>query len=171
MKKINLIFLTFLFCFSSFVVWSETIEDLVQRNKIYYKKFSDTPFTGKISGKKKGSSKAYTTQGFLKNGKKEGTWYKFFQGKKLMSQGDFRNGKKEGSWIEYHFDGQLFFKGNFNKDKQEGFWERYWWNGQLKRKGHYHNGKKEGNWISYNSEGQVNTEVTGIYKNDKKISD
>jgi hypothetical protein len=40
---------------------SEAMGDLVYREGLYYKKFSDVPFTEKITGKK---------QGAFKNGKK-----------------------------------------------------------------------------------------------------
>ena len=38
----------------SFPSWSETLtmDDLVERNDLYYKKFTNVPFTGEISGKK-----------------------------------------------------------------------------------------------------------------------
>ena len=46
MKRINT-FLTILFIsLLSSPSWSETIDDLVERNGIYYKKFTDVPFTG-----------------------------------------------------------------------------------------------------------------------------
>jgi hypothetical protein len=47
--------------FSPNVVMSEAMGDLVYREGLYYKKFSDVPFTEKITGKK---------QGAFKNGKK-----------------------------------------------------------------------------------------------------
>ena len=41
---------TILLCLSASVVWSENIDDLVKRNGVYYKKFSDVPFNGKVDG-------------------------------------------------------------------------------------------------------------------------
>jgi hypothetical protein len=41
------------------------MEDLVERDGLYYKKFTDTPFTGKVSGLVAGS-------GEMKDGIKEG---------------------------------------------------------------------------------------------------
>ena len=67
------------------VVMGETMDDLVERNGLFYKKFSDTPFTGKITGKYQGS---------FKNGKKDGAWVSYNQdgtvNKKLT--GTFKNG-------------------------------------------------------------------------------
>jgi len=42
-----------------------TIDDLVERDGLHYKKFSDVPFTGKVTGK---------SQGELRNGVKDGPW-------------------------------------------------------------------------------------------------
>ena len=44
-------------------------EDLVERNKVFYEKFSETPFTGKVIGKNKGA--------FI-DGKKIGYWIEFY---------------------------------------------------------------------------------------------
>ena len=48
--------------------WSETIDDLVERNGLYYQNFTDVPFTGKITGGEQGS---------VKNGEKEGVWVEY----------------------------------------------------------------------------------------------
>ena len=47
------------------VALAETMDDLVERDWIYYKKFTDTPFTGKVTG---------TWQGSIRDGKQEGPW-------------------------------------------------------------------------------------------------
>ena len=41
------------------------MDDLVEREGLYYKKFTDVPFTGKVKGKGNGE---------IRNGKKEGRW-------------------------------------------------------------------------------------------------
>ena len=78
--------------------WSETFEDLVEREGIYYKKFSDIPFSGKVTGK---------GNGLMKNGKKEGAWITYWADGQLMFKGNFKNGKKEGAYAIYHADGSL----------------------------------------------------------------
>ena len=44
----------------SFPSWGLTFDDLVERKGLFYKKFTDTPFTGKVTGK---------TQGVITNGR------------------------------------------------------------------------------------------------------
>ena len=43
---------------------------LVERNNLYYKKFTNVPFTGEISGEKNGS---------FKKGKKDGEWLSYHE--------------------------------------------------------------------------------------------
>jgi len=55
MKTLTILLLTLLF--PVFVI-GETMDDLVERDGIHYKKFSDAPFTGKITGHTQGSFKS-----------------------------------------------------------------------------------------------------------------
>ena len=56
MRKIISVILVLFLSFISSPSWSEilTINDLVTRNDLYYKKFTNTPFTGEISGLESG---------------------------------------------------------------------------------------------------------------------
>ena len=74
------------------------MDDLVEREGTYYKKFSDVPFTGKTEGKEQGS---------FKNGLREGPWEIYHENVRLNSKGDYKNGKKEGSWVGYLKDGSV----------------------------------------------------------------
>ena len=66
---------------------SEQIDakDLILREGLYYKKFSDVPFSGKVTGEK---------QGTLKDGKEEGAWVSYKGNGKLETKGDYKNGVK-----------------------------------------------------------------------------
>jgi len=70
----------------------ETMDDLVVRDGIHYKKFTAVPFTGKVTG---------NTQGKFKNGKKDGPWVRFHDNGQLFQQGTFKDGYREGRWVEY----------------------------------------------------------------------
>ena len=76
------------------VVLSETIGDLVIRKGIYYKQFSEVPFSGEITGK---------SQGTIKNGKEEGAWVTYHPNGQLKSKGNFKNGKVVGAWA-YNYE-------------------------------------------------------------------
>ena len=92
------------------------MDDLVQREGTYYKKFSDVPFTGKTEGKEQGS---------FKNGLREGPWVGYWENGQLFYKGDYKNGKEEGPWVGYWENGQLFYKGDYKNGKKEGSWVHY----------------------------------------------
>ena len=92
-------FFTVLFCLTSSVGWSLTIKDLVVREGLYYKKFSDVPFSGKISG--------YNKKGAIVNGVHEGAWVHYWSNGQLYSKGNWKNGKEEGAWVYYGKEGTL----------------------------------------------------------------
>ena len=91
--------------------WSATIDDLVEREEIYYKKFSEIPFTGKLTGR---------SQGSIYNGVKEGDWIVYYGNGQLMYKGNLKNGKKEGVFVEYHKNGQLKRKCNYKNGNLDG---------------------------------------------------
>ena len=109
MNKTLITFFTVLFCLTSSVSWSETIDDLVERNGLYYKNFTDVPFTGKVEGK---------SQGSFKNGKKVGVWTTYWSNGQLLDKGKYKNGKKEGSWFHYWSDGRIWklMSGTYKND-------------------------------------------------------
>ena len=184
-KKILLIIgaTVFLSFYSSFV-WSEYSSSLVERNGVYYKKFSDIPFTGKVQGRDKGSfinglkegpwvwydlDGAEIEKGIFKNGKREGTWITFHKNN-ILRKINYKNGEREGYTIVYHHNGQLHTKGIFKNGKREGTWVWHRKNGQIMDKGNFKNDKKEGVWISLNKDGSVFKPWSGTYRNGKKIS-
>jgi hypothetical protein len=74
------------------------MNDLVERDGLYYLKFDDVPFTGRIYGPRQ--------EGVFKDGKKDGLWVKYHdKGIYLESRGVYRDGKKRGLWSYYHPNG------------------------------------------------------------------
>jgi len=78
--------------------WSETLDDLVQREGIYYQKFTDVPFSGKVTGE---------YQGVIKNGKFDGPWGFYYESGQLSYKGNYKNGKADGEWVKYNEDGTV----------------------------------------------------------------
>ena len=135
-------------------------EDLVERGEVYYKKFTDIPFSGTVTG---------NPQGKLKNGIKDGPWVSYYDNGQLESKGTYKNDKKEGPWVYYHENGKLFSKGTYKDGKSEGPWVSYHDNGQLWSKGTYKDGKKEGPWVDYYKDGTVDYGWTGTFKDGVKV--
>ena len=163
----------------------ETMDDLVITNGLYYKKYTEVPFTGKVTGK---------TQGSFKNGKKHGFWveydrdgrvskkvsnkngkentyveYRYYDNGQLHSKVTYKEGKEDGPWIEYHKNGKLDFKGTYKDGKRGGPWVYYHKDGQLRYKGNWKNDKRDGPWVSYHDDGQL--KFKGNFKDGKKIFD
>ena len=115
--------------------WSVSYDDLVERDGVYYKKFSDVPFSGKVTEIYKGS---------IKNGKREGAWISYYDNGQLHFKGNYKNGKREGAWILYWNNGQLYSKRNYKNGKKEGAWVEYEKDGTLyrERSGTFKNGYK-----------------------------
>ena len=133
LKKLTSIILILFLSLLSSSSWSESFDDLVQRDGLYYKKSSDVPFTGEITG----------------------------QGKIFTKDGSFKDGKKEGVWISYYYNsGRIYSKGKYKDGKREGEWVFYWDNGQLREKGEYKDSKQVGEWVYYNSDGTLKTKLT-----------
>jgi hypothetical protein len=110
MKRIlaPILLLTLLFPSLAF---GETMDDLVVREGLHYKKFSTVPFTGKTTGK---------IQGTFKVGKKNGPWVSFHENGQLDSKGTYKNDKKEGPWLTYSKVGRVVKSstGTFKNDKK-----------------------------------------------------
>jgi len=96
--------------------WSEEMGDLVKREGIYYQKFTDVPFTGKVTGKEQGS---------IKNGKWDGAVVTYWDNGQLWYKQNYKNGMLDGVFISYNENGQLFAKGNHKNGKKEGPWVYY----------------------------------------------
>ena len=100
----------------SFPSWGETMDDLIERDNVYYKKFSDVPFTGKVTGE---------TQGYLNKGIKIDWWEEYWPNGQLKTKVWVKNGKREGSFVMYWDTGQLGSKGNYKNGKQEDTWVNF----------------------------------------------
>ena len=111
------------------------MDDLVEREGIYYQKFTDVPFSGKVTGE---------YQGVIKNGKRDGAWVQYHENGQLMHKGNYKNGKKEGAWVSYFMNGQLYYKGNYKNGKEEGAWVSYNFDGTVHKEntGTFKNGEK-----------------------------
>ena len=84
MKRIFAPILLLTFLFPSLALSGEvTMDDLVITNGLHYKKFTDVPFTGKITGKR---------QGLFRNGKRHGPWVEYDKNGQLSRKGTYKNG-------------------------------------------------------------------------------
>ena len=73
--------------------------DLVFRQGLFYKKFSNVPFTGEIDGYEDGK---------IIKGLKEGEWLYYDEDGQLESKRNYKKGIKDGVWVYYSADGELW---------------------------------------------------------------
>ena len=149
------------------LAYGVTMDELLVREGLHYEKFTDVPFTGKVTG---------NTQGSFRKGKEHGPWVYFWSDGQLRSKGTYKDGKMDGPWVSYLDNGQLLYKGDYKNGKKHGPWVSYYDNGQLLYKGDYKNGKREGRWVFYNEYGtkrffpfDIMDGGTGTYRNGKNV--
>ncbi|MDC1073392.1 toxin-antitoxin system YwqK family antitoxin [Gammaproteobacteria bacterium] len=160
MKIILPIILLFSMISTPIVFGEESYEmsELVERDGLYYKKFTDIPFTGTVTGKE---------QGTLKDGKKaDGLWITYHDNGQLQSKVGYKNHLLDGPWIWYHENGQISTKGNYKKNGPDGLWVYYHENGQLKSETNKKDGWSEGPAVGYHENGQLS--IRGTYKNSQR---
>ena len=121
MKYILAPILLLVFLFPALAM-GETMNDLVKRDGVFYKKFTDVPFTGKVTGQK---------QGNIKNGVREGPWVEYNEDGQLKGKGNYNVGVRHGPWIHYWSTGELQSKGTYKFGKWDGPWVGYFTNGQV----------------------------------------
>ncbi len=85
MNRYTLI-LTFLLAIISLPSLGVDANDLVERDGLIYKKFSNVPYTGKVNEK--------NIQGYVKNGKPEGEYVLYHDNGQLNLKGTYKNGKR-----------------------------------------------------------------------------
>jgi antitoxin component YwqK of YwqJK toxin-antitoxin module len=86
-------------------------EDLVITNGLHYKKFTNVPFTGKVTEGRE--------QGRLKDGKRIGVWVLYNKDGRVSNEVTYENGKKDTLVVYRHHDnGQLSYKGTFKDGKK-----------------------------------------------------
>ena len=80
--------------------WSKNIslDDLIEREGLFYEQFMDIPFTGNSIGKE---------QGKISKGKREGKWIKYFENGQFLLEGNYKDGKKDGETLVYNENGQF----------------------------------------------------------------
>ena len=82
---------------------------MVKRNDLYYKKFTNVPFSGII--KRKGDRSLYELSDHIietfENGKKTGPFQTYYNSGELLVSGNYKDGKKDDLWEYFNEDGSI----------------------------------------------------------------
>jgi antitoxin component YwqK of YwqJK toxin-antitoxin module len=79
----------------------------------------------------------FLSRGFLKNEKKEGTWFYFYETGELKQEIEYENGIEHGAYKFFGKDGTLLISSTQFNGLLDGEWREYYENGQLKEIGQY----------------------------------
>ena len=116
---------------------------IIKRDGIYYEKFSQEPFSGKVKGK---------ISGLVINGKLENEVFFYQDDGQLLRIGNFLEGVPSGKWKFYDEDGDIVLDGIL---KGNNFVE-YNENNQVSVTGTINeNFNCDGEWLIYNDDGEV----------------
>ena len=168
----------FFLTYPAIAAFGQANVDLVEREGLWYKKFSDVPFTGKIE-EVIGNEERETPyphhrlngthiQREYSNGILEGSYISYYDNGQLARKGRHKAGKREGLWVLYYSNGQLAERGDYKEGRPYGQWVSYWRNGNLYSRGRYANGS-DGFWLDCTKDGQIRRLTTGTYKNGRLI--
>ena len=129
---------------------SEAYTDLVQREGLYYKKFSDEPFNGQLDGK---------VQTKVQKGYFHGSWLKFDDDGKLMEKGFHQNGKRYGTWKYFSSYGRLSYSQEYEDGILNGETKNYGSDGMLSSIQMMTDGKLTSSVNYYYQQGALKAEV------------
>ena len=112
------------------ISWSKDVNwnDLIEKDGLYYEKFTEKPFTGKVTGIK---------QGKIKKGKLKGKWREYWESGILKESYTIKRGNYHGEYFLYNESGNLITQGNYKKGERHGEWLHFKDNGDLRAKGNY----------------------------------
>ena len=180
MKHIKVLIISLVVSLVSLPSWGEEVsyDDLVYRNDLYYKKFTNIPFSGKVTEIRKTSiwddhetelnlvRSLITNIGKMKNGLRTGTWLSYYESGQLHQKSNYRRGIPYGPWIKYFQNGKISNIIRYNKMGQKhGRQEGYFKNGQLALEQTFKDGKEDGVFNIYYDDGSFST--TGSHKDGK----
>ena len=159
MKQLTTLITILFISFLSSPSWSETVsmDELVERNGLYYKKFTDVPYSGEVGNIFK--------NGKFKAGMKEGYWREYNGDGSLGNKEHFRKGKLDGRSEYYYYNGQSIIENHID-GKLNGRWEWYYDNGKLQELRILKDGKLDGILEYFNYDGSLR--FTETWKNGVK---
>ncbi len=113
-------------------------------------------FTGKDFPQKKMPKTQKVEEGYYVNGRKEGTWVKYFSDGSVQLKGTYNNNRPEGSYTRYYSNGKIAEQGEFRANGYKGLLMRYHENGQLAYRANFNNqGQESGKVCYYHPNGKL----------------
>jgi antitoxin component YwqK of YwqJK toxin-antitoxin module len=89
-----------------------------------------------------------------RDGKKHGTYAKWYENGHKKAQGGFRDGQRHGKWFFWYENGQKSVESNYRDGKEHGTYAGWYENGHRKAQGDLHDENKHGEWVFWYENGQ-----------------
>jgi antitoxin component YwqK of YwqJK toxin-antitoxin module len=106
-------------------------------------------FTGKDYPNKHIPKTQKVEEGNYVNGRKEGTWTKFFPDGGVQLKGTYNNNRPQGTYTRYYPNGKIAEQGDFQANGYKGLLLRYHENGELAYRANFNNQGQESGKVSY----------------------
>ena len=89
------------------------------------------------------------------NGKREGTYYRYFKGGAIKSEGYYVQNKLQGIKLNYFKNGNVFSESNYVSGQRHGLQKTWFLNGQLAKKKNLSKGREEGLQQAWLANGKI----------------
>ena len=132
-------------------------DELVERDGVFYEKFSTEPFTGSVTGRSSGRMSKGLFKGLVTTFDEEG---------RISAHVTYVNGLLDGEFSEFYPSGQLKIKGQYKDDILDGTLEMFSESGNLDATFTFVDAKFEGISNLYRDNGELR--VSEEYRNDLK---
>jgi len=146
---------SFIFCQKG-----DNINEIIKRDKLYYKKFTVDLVDGMVYKLLEGKQ---ITLGQMRKGEKFGEWKDWYENGQLMTKENYKNGLLNGESKYWDEGGNLKYIKKFRNGVLNGK-QSSWYSKESKIcEATYLNGKKEGDYVCFYSNGQK--KIEGALKN------
>lgn len=91
----------------------------------------------------------------FENNQKHGKWKALLPNGTVEEEGFYKNGKPDGEYFKYGGEGHIRYTGNYIQGRRTGRWKYYNNDGIIQLEGDFYYDKEVGGWLFYNSKGEL----------------
>ena len=133
-----------------------TIQDLFERDGLFYAPGQDSTFSGTVKGNWDNGIKKLEYS--YKDGKPDAKWSTWFLNGQPEEEIDYQSGIKNGIHKQWYKNGQQKFERTYKEGIHDGKWTEWYENGQSMVEGSFLDGKPDGMWTYWFPNGQKKEE-------------
>lgn len=149
MKRLHLVLVLIIILSFSSCSNETKFSELVNRNDIFYKVNSQSPFSGKVVDYYDLDQERKKSEGNLVNGKFDGKWTNYYPNTQVKNIFNYSNGKKDGKEYNYQENGISISEKEYLNGIAHGTWTTFFNNGSKEKITNFKNGNKDGTYTEY----------------------